>query len=138
VSWWPIGDADDQITGDMPADAAADLLAPMRDRDPRPSLDELLDALEAALAGVTPRPYTGELGPRYLAATKLPRVRGEAKPELVEILAKGLAWIAEPYQTDFARLPTIEEVVYTVAFALTPRHVRDEVDNLGWIELRDP
>jgi hypothetical protein len=135
--WWPTDDAEGEITGDMPADAAADLLAPMKAREPKPSLDELLDALEAALAAAAPRPYTGELGTRHLGSTKLPRTPGPANPELVELLAKGIAWIAEPYQTDFQRLPTIAEYVYTVAFALRPDHVRDRVDNLGWIRLRD-
>src|SRR5678815_1687626 len=133
MSWWTTRDRPDDLTGDMPADAAADLLAPMRALDPKPSLDELLDALEAALVAASPRPYTGELGDRHLAASKVPRNPGPAKPELVALLAARIGEIAEPYRIDYQRLPRLEEYVYTIAFAMGPEYIRDPVESIGWI-----
>ncbi|KYF87852.1 hypothetical protein [Sorangium sp. So ce394] len=117
MGWWHLPGSEDELIGDPSADAAADLLAPLETCDPRPTLDELLDALEAALR-LDPPIVSDALGDRAIVATERPRTRGAARTELVELLRPGAEGIAETYRSRFQRLPSLREMLASILFVL--------------------
>ncbi len=119
MGWWQLPRSTTEMMGDEPADAAAGMLEPIPRRTPLPTLDELLDAIEAGLAidGVT----SESLDARHVEARPFTRTVGAPGPQLVELLRPGLLSIAETYRERFERLPTVREVLAAISFVLCPQ-----------------
>jgi hypothetical protein len=114
MSWWPVPDTPEDITGDSPTDAVDEALTSLQHK---PSINELLRSLELAIESRRSRisdvPAKVSLGLRS-GETPSP----EAPPELTAALERAIEGIAESFATDFARLPRLLEVVYTFTFSL--------------------
>lgn len=127
MGWWNLPGSKDEVMGDEPADAAVAALEPIGARDPRPTLDELLDALEAVLRTLDPSVMTGHLGDAHLIADT-PRTPGVAAGELVEALRPGVLQIAGTYRRSLQRPPSLRELLAAISFELgaAPRdYLRD-------------
>ncbi len=137
MGWWNIGNGDGAVMGDEAAEVAAEVLSQLAQRDPRPTLDELLDALEAALRESTEL-VSEALGPRHLSmATR--RTPGSPSAPIVEVLRTGLIEFEDTYRVNFKRLPMLSEVLHAISFVLSssPReYLRDApADKLGYAEI---
>jgi hypothetical protein len=129
MGWWKLPGSSDEVMGDEAADAAVELLAPLTERTPLPLLDELLDALEAALE-LEPSALTARPAAIRITVGAMPRQRSAPARELVDSLLPGLRGLGETYQENFKRPPTVRECLEAISFVLCsqPQHYVRELE----------
>jgi len=110
MSWWNLPGSESEWTGDTPADLAAMALAPLAEVTPKPTADQLLDAIELVLRA--------DLADRGLEWRARPRQRSTAREELVTLFGDAATKIGEAYLDEFKREPTSNELLYTLGFEL--------------------
>lgn len=118
MSWWNLTGSNHELMGDEAADAAAAMFRPVGERMPKPTMDELLDALEAVVRLAGPEVVTGDLGDRHIEVPGVRRAPGRPPEDLVAVLGPGLEMIAEAYRDRFSRSPTLREVLAAITFEL--------------------
>ncbi|NVB83964.1 MAG: hypothetical protein HOV81_36650 [Kofleriaceae bacterium] len=118
MGWWNLPGSEDEVMGDEPADAAVSMLRPVAERRPKPTANELLDALEAALRIAGPGVVNGELEEQHITSLEVMRVPGRAPDDVVAILGPGLAGIAGTYRDRFSRPPSLREMLAAITFEL--------------------
>jgi hypothetical protein len=115
MSWWPLPDSEEDVTGDAPADWVSAALEPVvAQRKPR--LEELTAALEQVL-----RAHPEQLGDpgRLKGGQVVPRSGGgQAPAPLVKAVEAALASLHSEYQRVHGRAPRVAEVLYTFTFVL--------------------
>lgn len=108
----------DEVIGDAPADAAASMLARVGQRSPKPTVNELLDALEAELRIAGPYVVMGKLGTQHVTSRDIVRTPAKPPADLVSLLGPGLVGIAETYRSRFDRPPSLREMLAALTFEL--------------------
>ena len=115
MSWWPLPDSEEDVTGDAPADWVSAALGPVvAQRKPR--LEELTAALEQVL-----RAHAEQLEDpdRLKGQQVVPRSEGVEPPApLVQAVEAALASLHTEYQRVHGRAPRVAEVLYTFTFVL--------------------
>ncbi len=122
MSWWPLPDDEDNVTGDGPADAVDGALLNLAEsrkgkQEQLPTLEELLRAIELALsqqsAKVQDAPAALHISTR-LGVNAAP----DAPEDLIHAIKEAITGIAASFERDLSRLPRLVEVLYTFTFAL--------------------
>lgn len=112
MSWWPLPDSEEDLTGDAPADWVSAALGPAVAQQ-KPRLEELAAALEQAL-----RAHPELLGdPDRLQGRRI-EPQGEAPASLRRAVEDALARLHSEYQRVHGRAPRVAEVLYTFTFVL--------------------
>lgn len=122
MSWWPLPDSPDDVTGDAPADAVDGALlalvaARARAGLPKPTLAQIACALDAAC-----RSAPGLFADAVQAEAKVVAVRDvdsatDAPADLRDAVAGALAGLAAAYWRAFERAPRLAEALYAFTFA---------------------
>lgn len=118
MGWWNLTGSKNEVMGDEAADAAAAMFGPVGARTSKPTIDELLDALEAAVRLAGPEVVSGELGDRHIEVPGFKRAPGRPPEDLVALLGAGLEMVASAYRDRFSRSPTLREVLAAITFEL--------------------
>ncbi|MEO8550053.1 MAG: hypothetical protein ABI678_08765 [Kofleriaceae bacterium] len=138
MSWWSLPDTTAEWTGDTPADDASILLAPLQRMSPKPTVDEVLDALEVILRDST-LVVDQPLGERTLHIRERPRRSMPARDSLVKTLRVGIPQLVASYRDELKRAPTLRELVYSISlvFVADPCEYTSDAADLVWIEITD-
>ncbi|MEO8550054.1 MAG: hypothetical protein ABI678_08770 [Kofleriaceae bacterium] len=102
---------------DSAADAVSLALAGLKTLAPKPTLDQVLDALEIVLGD---RAWVSgdALGIRTLQIEDRPRERGSVPTALVELLRDSMPKVVASYRKKCERAPTLRELMYSIGFVL--------------------
>ncbi|MEO8550052.1 MAG: hypothetical protein ABI678_08760 [Kofleriaceae bacterium] len=137
MSWWNLRGTNNEWMGDSSADAASDALVPLSALVPKPTLDQVLDALEVVFADGAL--VSGEaLGAKGLTIRDRPRVRTTPQRVVVEMLGSRMPTIVASYRKHFHRAPTLRELVYSISFVLVSdvaEYTADQDSEPGYIEV---
>lgn len=135
MGWWRVPGGPDFLSGDQPADVMCIAVDQIAAHSPRPSMDELLDALETALRGVPDGAISDPLSDRRIEVANWPaRHRGTPDLERTQILARAIAEISSIYRDSIGRPPFVVEILDALAFVLRPslgEFVRDAPGDLS-------
>lgn len=114
MGWWKLSGDSDLVMGDQAADVMAAVLEELASLA-RPSLDQFLDALEAAL-----RNLPCGLGSRGICDPDVPRHRATPDAELAAHLEAGMQRVSDSYVKYVGRPAKTAELLEVASFVLGP------------------
>jgi hypothetical protein len=117
MSWWDAGsktaDGTDEVLGDDSADAVGTTLAQLGN----PPLQEMMDALAAALR-TKPEFVFQELNAQLAGRPAVKADATAARPAMTGILRRGIDSLFAVYQDGYERNPTLNEILQNFVFVL--------------------
>ncbi len=122
MSWWPLPDAPDDVSGDAAVDAVDGALfalvaARAQAGLPKPTLAEIARALDDALAATHGLFADADVLPGSRVVVSDVAAAHEAPADLRAALGRALVALAAAYERAFERAPLVSEALYAFTFA---------------------